>query len=75
MHFSFELIFSKADFFDLFLILVFMFILECKELSQCRKLCRHGFLPPKNGSVIQCECKPKPDGVSMRYSFFHFDFN
>ena len=52
-----------------------MFILECKELSQCRKLCPHGFLPPKNGSVIQCECKPKPDGVSMRYSFFHFNFN
>lgn len=38
----------------------FLLVRKCKEIAQCRIKCLHGFLPPKPGSCIQCECRKKP---------------
>ena len=62
--FSLEEILFKAEFFfDLILIFTFTFVLECKQIAQCRKLCPYGFLPPKNGS---CQ-------LSLYFCIYHYN--
>ena len=42
------------------------FVLVCRQISQFRIYCPHGFLTPKAGSCTQYECAPKPKGLYMQ---------
>ena len=63
---SFKVLIFFFRWFAIFIIYVsfcFCFFYIVQGNSAMPKFCPYGFLPPKPGSCVQCDCKPKPKGT------------
>ena len=57
------LILHGFKFLEFILVLVFAYLTESKKTVQCKIISPYGFMQPKPGSCVQCECRPKPIGI------------